>query len=266
MAFRTVTPNNAVRYDEPLASIRHTPQNRAASKVKPTAARLVLLLLMLVGVSAQAVPSLYDITGIQGTGAYQDSGYSAARLSDTDGSYDDATAFLFFELAGFRDSNSFGIYDYTVDSAGDILLGETLEVFNGKASPITSATLAFDLSAGTVKHKGTNTTRNIGDTFGFYLTTPQSTYFSHSLLNLDGFDHLLMFDTSDNSVGALLGSDLVLGWEDSFEGGDRDYNDMVVGITDVRPIRPIPEPATLALMGVGLVTLIAARRRSLICG
>lgn len=215
--------------------------------------------LTLVSMPTQALPSLYDITGIAGTEIYQDSGYSAAQLSDTDGSYDDATAFLFFELAGFRDSNSFGIYGYGVNPGGDILLGETLEVFNGKASPITSATLAFDLSAGTVKHKGTNTTRNIGDTFGFYLTTPQSTYYSHSLSNPDGFDHLLMFDTSDNSVGALLGSDLVLAWEDLFEGGDRDYNDMVVGITDVRPV---PEPSALALVGLGLIVLMARTRHA----
>ncbi|MGH8615516.1 MAG: DUF4114 domain-containing protein [Gammaproteobacteria bacterium] len=213
--------------------------------------------LTLVSAQAQALPSLYDITGISGTEVYQDSGSSAARLSDTDGGYDDATAFLFFELAGFRDSNSFGIYDYSINSSGDILLGDTLEVFNGKASPITSATLAFDLSAGTVKHKGTNATRNIGDTFGFYLTTPQSTYYSHSLLNPDGFDHLLMFDTGDNSVGTLLGSDLVLAWEDWLFGGDRDYNDMVVGITDVRPV---PEPSALALVGLGLIVLIARIR------
>lgn len=261
MAFRTVTPNNAVRFDKPLARIRHIPRSRAASNVMPTAARLVLLSLMLVGVSAQALPSLYDITGIQGTGVYQDLGYSAARLSDTDGSHDDATAFLFFEFAGFRDLNTVGIYGYSSTPGGDILLGETLQVFSGAASPITSATLAFDLLGGTVEHKGTHATANIGDTFGFYLGTPLGTYYSHEVLNPDGFDHFLLFDTSDNSVGALLGADIVLAWEDLFGGGDGDYNDAVVGITDVRPI---PEPATLALMGVSLVTLIAARRRSLI--
>lgn len=226
---------------------------------KRIVARFASACLMMVGLPAQALPTLYDITGILGTGVYQDTGFSAAGLSDTDGGYDDATAFLFFESAGFGNVNTFGIYDYEIGSGGDLLLGDTLEVFSGKASPITSATLAFDLSAGTVKHSGTKTTAQIGDTFGFYLSTPSGKYYSHNLFNLDGFDHLLLFDTSDNSVGALWGSDLVLAWEDLWGEGDGDYNDMVVGITDVRPV---PESSALALVGLGLIALVVRIRRA----
>lgn len=215
---------------------------------------LTILVLMASAPMAFAIPSnLFDITAIPGTEAYVDGGYEAAVLTDTDGVSDDATAFLFFEFAGFANANTFGIYDYSNDGAGNITLGQTLEVFNGPASPLTSATLHFNLADGEVTNQATGLMADIDETFGFYLTTPQGyTYYSHTALNPDGVDHLMMFDTSDNSVGDLLGSDLVLAWEDLYGGGDLSYDDMVVGISDVSPV---PEPSVIALMGLGFVGL-----------
>lgn len=241
-------------------------------KVMKMACRITKLitttLILLASQVAYAAPAnLEEITGISGTSIYTDMGGQAVQLIDTDGVDDDATAFLFFELAGFASTNSFGIYDYSTDGMGGILLGNTLEVFNGASSPLTSVTLSFNFDSGTgtwtVTNQTTNITENIDDTFGFYLEAPQNgvgtVFYTHTSLNSDGVDHVMMFDTSDNSVGALLGSNVVVAWEDLTDGGDFDYNDMVVGVSDVRPV---PEPSIIALMGIGLFGFGLASWRS----
>lgn len=74
-------------------------------------------------------------------------------------------------------------------------------------------------------------------------------------------DHMMLFDTSDSSIGAQSGLDIVLAWEDSayYIGSDYGYTGMVVGISDVTVV---PEQTALLLFGTGLAgTAAGARRR-----
>lgn len=71
----------------------------------------------------------------------------------------------------------------------------------------------------------------------------------------------------DNIIHAgyqkLSGHAVVVGFEDIFFGGDRDYNDFVflLGNVNVGPLSPVPEPSTYALMVAGLALVGASSKR-----
>ena len=142
---------------------------------------------------------------------------------------------------------------YTSDLYLDGPVGDGLgSIFNNSTTPISTSLNLGAFLAGTELIFRLEV-RNTGEVF----------YSGDDSRNPDGIAHAIV----DSGQGQAQ-----VGFEDLFGGGDRDYNDLVFGFSNVSggiasdpsggPVAlAVDEPATLTLFGIGLAAVALAARR-----
>lgn len=164
-------------------------------------------------------------------------------------------ATILLELANNANLNSFGIYKQNDKNL-------RAQLFSGlNSTGITGrVTISFfdDSSILVTPLVGSSVLiNNFGNNFGYYLDGPGGLFFSQDNLN-GGAEQMLAYQGKNNltldppffAAGSFDENDYILAWEDKpFALADRDYNDFVVLVSDVKPV---PEPITMLGAGTAL--------------
>ncbi len=174
-----------------------------------------------------------------------------------------AIATFIISIAGNREENEIGIFNAD---------GELLPIFEGTSTGPTQAQISF-LANGDVVIGGfgdgvqVGTTTGFGNKFGFYVTGPGGTFFTDDAKNPGGDPQVLVYQGNNETIkipkfksGKFSSNEFIFAFEDlEYAGSDKDFNDFVFL---VESIHVVPEPATLLLVGSGLVALgVMSRRR-----
>lgn len=174
-----------------------------------------------------------------------------------------SVATFIIEIAGNAGSNTFGIYSATNPA-------NRAEIFSGANSAGTQKLVSF-FANGDIGVNNNIVANGFAPSFGFYLDGPGTadTFFSEDSLNGNN-PQALIYQGSNTATlqiasfqpGLFTDDEFIIAFEDlAFANSDRDYQDLVVMVESIRP--SVPEPGTIALLGIGLGGIALARRRRL---